>query len=374
MAFQHGKIILLLLILIGNVMLTVGCGFKDIDKRIFVMSLGVDKAEDPEKNYRVTLKLAVPTGSLKEASGGNMYTYVTQESTKMADAIRRLKTQVDKEFDFGHLKSIVIGEQLLQEDLGEVMDMIGRRRDFQRIAWVAVGSPTAEKVIKTEPKSEMAASVALFNFFDDIGVESPYIVSTHFFDLRRKGMEKGIDAAVPVIKVDEKGSRLTVDHAVILHKKKEDVELSSQQTKLYNLLRNNLKKMELLVKKEDYEFMISIDSLHTKYKIITDEGKSPVVKLNIDLTGILEETDRYTNSKELDGLGKVASQYLEKRIEDFLVFSKENHIDPIGFGLRYKATRLHQEDLIKNWEQELYPKLRFDVNVRVGIKSTGVIE
>ncbi|WP_338471965.1 hypothetical protein R4Z10_04150 [Niallia sp. XMNu-256] len=34
--------------------------------------------------------------------------------------------------------------------------------------------------------------------------------------LRRKGIESGIDNAVPVIKVDKKRARLTVDRAIIL--------------------------------------------------------------------------------------------------------------------------------------------------------------
>lgn len=371
--YRKVKFLLLISILIGNSILQTGCGFKDIDKRLFVLAIGVDQAKSEGNQYKVTLKIALPSGSLKDSKGA-MYTYLTKESSKVADAIRSLKNQVDKEFDFGHLKTIVIGKALLNNDISEITDIFLRRRDFQRISFVAVGKPTAEKVLKTEPKSEMAASVSLFNFFSETGVESPYIVTTYLFDLRRKMVEHGFDPVLPIIKVDKKSTKLIVDHSVILSDKVKPMELDSNQTLLYNMMRNNLKKMELLINKEDHEYMISIDSLNSKYKILTPTNQNPVILMNVELKGIIEESDQYINSKELKQLGIHASKEIENAIRDLFVRLQEKKIDPLGFGLRYKATRLHKKDLFAKWEQELYPQLKFDVTVNVGIKSTGIIE
>jgi len=370
---RKAKLVLFALILVGSSLLQTGCGFKDIDKRLFVLGIGVDQAKSKGNRYKVTLKLALPSGSLKESTG-EMYSYLTKESTKIADAIRQLKTQVDKEFDFGHLKTIVIGKELLKSDLSEITDIFLRRRDFQRISWVAIGEPTAEKVLKTEPKSEMPASVALFNFFAETGVESPYIVNTYLFDFRRKMMEHGIDPVLAIMKVDKKRTKMMVNHSVVLAKDKEPLELNPRQTKVFNILRNNLKKAELIIKKEDLEYIISIDSLKTNYKILTSASSGPVIKMNVDLVGIIEESDHYINSKRLTELGDYAGKEVEKWIQDLFLHFQEKKVDPLGFGLRYKATRLHKKNLFTEWEQEVYPNLKLDVTVNVGIKSTGVIE
>ncbi|WP_071393724.1 Ger(x)C family spore germination protein [Bacillus tuaregi] len=367
------KFTFLALVLVGNSLLQTGCGFKDIDKRLFVLAIGVDQAEGKENRYKVTLKLALPSGSLKEATA-TMYTYVTKESTKLADAIRQLKTYVDKEFDFGHLKTIVIGKALMNDDVSEITDMFLRRRDFQRITWVAVGDPTAEKVLKTEPKSEMPASVSLFNLFAETGVESPYIVTTYLFELRRRMKEHGIDPVLPVIQVNKKSTSLIVNHLLILTGRREPLELNPRQTKIYNMLRNNLNKMEIKVKKEDLEYIISIDSLKSNYKIVTSNKSKPVVKMNVDLVGIIEESDQYINGRKLDELGSFAGKEVENWVHDLFTTLQEKNTDPIGFGLRYKATRLHHKDLFSNWKQEIYPNLTLDVKVNVGIKSTGMIE
>lgn len=371
--FRKGKFLLLVLILFGNIALQTGCGFKDIDKRLFVLAIGIDQEEGEEDQYRVTLKLAVPSGSLKESSG-TMYSYLTEDSSNMADAIRKLKSQVDKEFDFGHLKTIVIGEKLLNDDLSAISDIFLRRRDFQRVSWMAVGRPTAEDVLKTEPGTEMPASVVLFNMFSDTGVESPYIVTTHLFDFRRKVLESGISPMLPIVQADEKKTKLLVNHAVVLNDTKEAVELNPRQTKVLNILNNEVDKLGLLIRGEDREFVISVDEVKSKFKILTADHQRTILKMNVDLAGIVEESDEYLKAKELTSLSKQASKEVEKWVRDLLVLLQEKQVDPLGFGLRYRATRLENGGLQKKWEKELYPNMEFDLSVNVDIKSTGVIE
>lgn len=43
-----------------------GCGFKDIDNRLFIIGIGVDPSEKEEGHYKVTLKLSIPVASIKQ--------------------------------------------------------------------------------------------------------------------------------------------------------------------------------------------------------------------------------------------------------------------------------------------------------------------
>lgn len=51
---------LLLYVGIMLLCLTTGCEYKDIDRRIFVVAIGIDSGE--EEDFRVSLKLAIPQG------------------------------------------------------------------------------------------------------------------------------------------------------------------------------------------------------------------------------------------------------------------------------------------------------------------------
>ncbi|WP_121610048.1 Ger(x)C family spore germination protein [Mesobacillus foraminis] len=348
-----------------------GCGFKDIDKRIFVLSIGIDHTDNEKKPFKIILKLAVPSGSLKQS--GTKYTYLTKESESLASAIRLLKTHVDKEIDFGHAKVIVFGEEILHHDLREVMDFFIRRRDIQRVSWVAIGTPTAESILKAEPASEMAGSHALFNLFDQNGVESSYIVSTFLFDFRRRVLERGIDPILPNISSSKDKMKIIVNSSTLLANSKKPLKLTPQETKLYNLMSNNVQRLDLIIKKNKLLYTVSIDSAKTNFKIITKPKHRPVIKMDVTMEGIIEESNQHMDPQKLNLYSKHASKEAEKNITAFLTKLQENGADPLGFGVRYEATRLHTKDTFKEWKK-LYPEMTFDVSVKASIMSTGIVE
>lgn len=369
--FQKVKHALLAIFLVASTFLQSGCAFKDMDKRIFVMAIGIDYSENEEKPYRIVLKLAVPSGEFKKTGG--QYSYLTNESTSLAETLRILKTHVDKEMNLGHAKIIVIGESLLNKDLKEVMDFFLRRSDIQMISWVAVGKPSAESVLRMEPQSESAAIPALFNFFDENGAESAFIVTTYLFDFRRRMLEGGIDPILPVIETNEEQQKLMIKNAVVLANKKEPVTLTSNQTKDYNLLAKNTERLYLKVKRKKFIFSVAIDTTKIKYKILTPANKPPVLKLDVYMAGIIEESIKGLSPKEMDVYSKLASKVAKSHIQKLLNIFQENGVDPLGFGLKYKSARLHNKNINKEWEQ-LYPTLTFDISVNAAIKSTGTIE
>ncbi|MCM3112579.1 Ger(x)C family spore germination protein [Lederbergia lenta] len=368
---RKGKAVFLVFILLLSFLLQTGCAFKDIDKRLFVMGIGVDYTENEKKPYRITLKIALPTGSLKEASNAE-YTYLVKDSNTLAGAIRIMRTHVDKELDFGHARVILFGEKMLGQDLKDVMDFFLRRSDIQLISWVAVGRPTAEKVLKTEPTSEMAASNALFNLFADNSVESAFIVTTFLFDFRRRVLEYGIDPILPILQTNEK-DKVSVNKSIVLISEKRSLELSSRQTKFYNLLANKLEELDLEVKKDDLTLLINIDNTKVKYKIITPDNQNPVLKMDIEMGGVIEESNKTLSSDKLELYNKYANEVSKKRIISLLTLFQEKEVDPLGFGLRYKASRLHTKDTYAEW-QKIYPDLVFEINVKTTIKSTGTIK
>lgn len=369
---KRGKILFLVMVMICSVILSAGCGFKDIDKRIFIVAIGLDHTESETKPYRVILKLAIPSGTAKD-SPGPRYTYLTREAATLAEAVRILKTHIDKELDFGQAKIIVLGEHLLHRDMVEDIDFFLRRRDIQFISWVAVGRPTAEKVLKTEPSSEMAGSNALFNIFSGIGTESGYIITTYLFDFRRRLLEAGIDAIVPIIETDKKKTKFITNKAIIFKDRKEKLELTSDQAKDYNTLSGNAEKVDVKVKKNNLYFTLSVDTVKVKYKILTPANQTPVLKVDVKMEGLVEESKDYLPPDKMDEYGKYASEASKKRIVNFLKLLQKNRVDPLGFGLRYQATRLHTRDTYTEWKQ-IYPRLKFDVSVETAVKSTGTIE
>ena len=350
------KMLSVILLLVIITLLSTSCGFKDIDKRIFIIGVGVDKSDSEENPYRITLKMAAPSGNMKNSPKPE-YTYLTKESRTVSEAVHLLKSHIDKDLDFAHAKVIVFGEKLLDEDMRVLSDFFLRRRDFQQISWVAVGKPTAEDVLKTKPASEVSGANVLFNLFSEVGTNSSNIVSTYLFDFRRQLIEEGLDAVLPIIETDKKRKKMIVNNAFVFKDKKGKVKLNASQSELYNILSNQIKHVTLTIPihdKKDEVFSVFMDNIKTKYQLepLSDHHQY-VVKMNVKMSGIVQESKVRLSPAKTKEYNKAISKEAKKQIQDFLSTMQKNKVDPLGFGLRYQATHLNNQDRADEWKQYL---------------------
>lgn len=352
-------------------LLQAGCAFKDIDKRIFVLAIGIDPSEKVKNGFKVSLKLAKPAGDVKQAISQS-FTYLTYDAKSIAEAIRNMETHVDKTLDMGHNRSIVINKELLSKDLDTFMDYFTRRGDIQMIAYIAVAEKTAEETVSFAPDTEPPATIALYNFFDNTGTESPYVVTTFLFEFRRGVLSKGIDTLLPIIDINEEQKHFEINKSIVIKWAEEPVELTQVQTKYLNSLINDVNQFNYKIEENDQLMMLSIDEVKMKYKIILDEGE-PRIDMKITKVGVVSESTERLNNSHLQKYGKLAEEDIEKKVMDLLTTLQENNVDPFGFGLRYRATRLSRKDLIEEWER-IYSDIKFNVTVNVELKSTGTIE
>ncbi|MGJ7909755.1 Ger(x)C family spore germination protein [Neobacillus sp. LXY-1] len=362
MYLQHVFLILLI-----SVLLT-GCGFKDIDKRFFAVSVGVDPAKNTSKKYLVSLKFAVPSGSRDQPSQMEI---VTQEADSISEAVRIIKTKVDKEIDFSHCKVILFGEKLVKEPGNAGLNYwFTRRRDLQEIAWVAIAKPTAMDVLKVKPKDEQLPSNAMFLALGRDGSETPYVLSEYLFDFKFRLIEKGIDPVLPIIQA--KKNNLEINTVGLFNKSIVKQRLNSEETKILNFIRNEEEKSALWAQKGKVKFIVNTEKVKTKYRIYTPKGKRPYIKMTINVTGNLEESNRKITNSQLSIYEKALEKQLNKDVKQLLVKIHKAGVDPIGFGLRYRSRSFNDQD----WEQwkRIYPQIEFKINSKVQITDTGLIE
>ncbi|MEH7491570.1 Ger(x)C family spore germination protein [Neobacillus niacini] len=344
-----------------------GCGFKDIDKRIFVVSVGVDPAKNSDKKFLVTLKLAIP--NVQEVS--NEFLIIAEEGDTIAEAVRIMKAKVDKELDFSHAKLIVYNEKILKPEIEKnLYYWFIRRRDFQEMSWVAIGKPSAQEVLKLKPKSERLPSNSLFLILGKDGSESAYVIAEFLFDFKKRFSEKGLDPLLPIIEV--KKNIFEIDKVGLLDKKGLKLQLSPKETMILNFFVNEEPKTALKIENGEQSFVIDIQGVKTNYKLMTDSLKQPYIKVDIKLQGRIEEALFDVSNKNLRQYEKMANTFTKKQVRDVLVKLQKSKVDPLGFGLRYRSRHFEKDDW-ETWER-LYPEIKFKVNADVQIKDTGLVE
>ncbi len=352
-------------------LLQAGCAFKDIDKRMFVVGIGLDPSEKVQNGYRVTLKLAKPVGDVKQATAP-VYVYLSEDSKSVADAVHKMETHVDKVLDFAHNRIIMLNKELLTNNVDTYMDFFTRRGDIQLISYVAVAETTAEEVLTFDPESESPASNALYNYFDNTGTESPYVVTTFLFEFRREVLGKGKDTIIPIVSIDEGGTEFVIDKSIVVKPGKKPVELTPLETKDYNSHVNNASGFSYTIDENDMIFVLNLNVIKMKYDIVFDDGP-PRIDMKITKSGVIGESNKRLDIKHLKKYDKIAAEDIEKQVIKLLTKLQENEVDPYGFGLRFRATRLPYEGMMEDWDR-IYSEIEFNVTVNIKLKSTGVIE
>jgi spore germination protein KC len=186
-------------------------------------------------------------------------------------------------------------------------------------------------------------------------------------------LEKGIDPILPVLFTNEEKKRIDVNRSIVVNGHKKRVELNPKQTTIYNLLGNYAERFDVRVKNDDLNFTVAIDTSKVTFDINTESKQKPVIKMDIEMVGIIQEADVDTDSSKLQRYSEATSKNIKKDVLEVLTKLQEEGVDPLGFGVRYKATRLPNSNRNAEWE-ELYPKVTFEVNAKASLKSTGVIE
>ncbi|MFZ5351249.1 MAG: Ger(x)C family spore germination protein [Bacillota bacterium] len=154
--------------------LLTGCWDKvEIEQRLFVLALGVDKIEDEEKSLpkdRYLVSFVSPiVGALQE--GGGESTYHTYKTTGeiFTICLNNLYSRFAKRLSFEHTRTIVFGEELLKEEgiFKEVLDAMGRSHELHKSMYVFVVPGRAEEVFEIKPKYEKLLAMYVTGIADN---------------------------------------------------------------------------------------------------------------------------------------------------------------------------------------------------------------
>ncbi|MFC3798388.1 Ger(x)C family spore germination protein [Cohnella sp. GCM10012308] len=344
-----------------------GCQLKDIDKRYFVVSAGFDYSDNPAAPYRVSLRLALPSSKVEE--GGAMSVVQTVDAASIAEAVRHLKSTVDKELEFGHCREFILGRKLIEKDgIDNSMQWLSRRRDIQSVSNVMIGDPDAYSVVNLKPKSERYPGNSLFLSFGNEGTESANTVTTYLFDLYRRVYETGLDPVLPVASLFRDAYR--IDRAAMLDKQKTRLFLDPDETLLFNMMAFGVDNTILVL--PDKPLNIVLAATHTTSKINLKGGEDPTAVVNVRIEGFLEQSPPHLLEKDWRGLERKMGRHFSEEAEKLLYKIRDAGVDPYGFGLHYLADHHNAKGRWEKWKR-LYPEIRFEVHANVSIQGSGLI-
>jgi len=149
--------------------------------------------------------------------------------------------------------------------------------------------------------------------------------------------------------------------------------LNAEQTRIFNQLVSKHSRFGIRVDEEDVHFSLSVQKYDYSYKISTPSNEKPSINMVVTIKGQVAESDRMLFGRNWEELEESAERAVQKSYLNLLEKIKKNNVDPVGFGLKYIATRRNG---LKDWEQwqKIYPDAQFNIRVNVILENTGEIK
>ncbi|QMV43770.1 Ger(x)C family spore germination protein [Cohnella cholangitidis] len=365
---MKGRITLLFLLLLSLVCAVSGCGFKDIDKRFFVVAMGIDRGSKSD-TYRVTLRLAIPSSKIE--SGETKTEVESFEAPSIAEAVRHLKALVDKELDFGHCRVILFGKPLMEDGVSSPLKWLSRRRDIAMVSFMGMAEPDAFKVLKLHPQSERYPGNALFLTFGSEGTESSFTLTEYLFDWARRQKETGKDGYLPIIRRDTDNNSYRLDRVAFLDKQKLRLCLDPSETQLFNISAMHFDKSVIAVPYQGTRIVLALSQVKSRVSISKDSV--PAVNYFVRAKGFLEESPQNLLEGNIDKIESMLQSNFNSQLEDLLYKIRDAGVDPYGFGLGYLAQHFGRSKEWEHWKRT-YPDVSFRVTSRIVIDKSGLVK
>lgn len=372
--------------IIGVLFLLTSCwSQQDIDERAIVLAVGLDKAAD--NKVEITLQIVKITQASKGNDSKQSEKPIWVNSSKgntVFEAIRNQLVKSNRKPFFGHIRMIVIGEELAKDGIIEVINFFERDHEIRLTPHILIAKGiSAKSVLEAESELEDFPATHLESIIKN-NTANAKLQNTTLIDVLKAMNRPGHDPAVGTIESLEIKKKLTIKDlevkgAAILKEHKLVGFLSPIETRGFLFTQDKVKGTIINIPdpyEKDKEVAVEILRSRGKRDVILEQNK---LKLVIDIKAVgniggQESSMDLSSSDTLSKLEVLTEKRIEKEIKDAInIAQKKYKSDFLAFSrIAHKKYPEYWKNIKSNWI-EVFSSVPIDINVEVKIKRTGLI-
>ncbi|MBB6215574.1 Ger(x)C family germination protein [Anaerosolibacter carboniphilus] len=371
-----------------------GCWDKiEIEQRAFVTSMGIDKfdpkeaekkggvkegqaPEDiPRNRYIVTYRYP-NTGLIAGKGEGKPGYQLSSVGRTLTDVNSEVSTKLGANLFFGHLKLVVIGEDLAEDEelMREVLDYIERNAMIGRKINYMITPGKAKEFLEVEVPQEPAIGLHVRDILEQSMITSQIADADLGYILRALHESKA--AIAP--KISASKEELKVAGAAVLKDYKKVGWLGDMETGAVMFMLGKIKTTEITVTVDKLFIPVTIYNSRTDVRVEERDGQIYAV-FDIENEGelsqhLFEVRGSTYEDAYLQKVAKAVSEKIKRQVENtFIKTQKEYGADVVQIN---EQLRKHKPDLWEkvrdDWEK-IFPQIKVDVNVETKIRRIGVV-
>lgn len=367
-----------LLPVVISLILLSGCWDQvEIENRVYVASIGIDKSKETDnltEKYQVSFAFPNHMGGYGgEVEVTNAFVSTLASDVYMADRV--LATRLNKSVYLGHLRMVLLGEEVAKDPqmLREILDTLERNPLVNRRLHIGIVEGKAADLMQMEPMMEKNLGQLLYDIFErkDQSQRMPYLdLGEVLIRLHNTG-----DSLIPRIVPFEK--EVKVAGASIIKDFKQVGWLGERETAFYSIASGDIQFLIIPIPHIDMIIPMNITDGSTEYEYIETENERKII-IKLEMEGDIE---RFYMNPEEDILDPKINEELQKHAEKLVKegveatmekLQKEFKADVLQLGIYLEKNEPKVwRELKADWE-EIYQDLTIEAEVEVNIRRVGL--
>jgi spore germination protein KC len=365
------------LLLIASLPILPGCWDRmELNEIALIRAIGVDRTEDGQ--IEVTILQAIPVRAGSEAGGGGegkkQQMILTARGITIPEAKSKLQQKMGRRIFSGHQEVIVIGKRMAKTGIQEGLDYFSRHPGFRKDAFVFMTEDSLKEIFETVAPGETTATGTLYKM-----VKLERTVDLTLMRLLQEVSGDAEASSIPVVmKVND--TTLSLDGAAVFRGDKmvEHLDRLAEEGLLW--IRNEFTSRIVNTRLPGERGYVSMEVKRSETELIPKiEGKKPRILLKVTSEGDV----RYNGTRlslyhpsNVDRIARAMERTIRDRIRRTVEkVQKKARADVLGFaGAFHREYPKEWTKLKERWNEQVFPHLDVDIQVRVHIRLPGVID
>lgn len=353
---------------------------QEIEDRAYITAIGIDTIEGKDTGFSITYEYPNLSAFGKAGEGDPRFT-IASEGPTLAEITRQLATRVERDIFFRHLKVVVIGKNVANDQvkLSTILNALDRTPSIGRKTVVLIAEGKAKDVINTEIKENPIIGRFIWDIVQRQDAGGKYYINDIgdlFNNIHRSSM--GLIGRVIPAK-----DQIKLSGSVIINYNKLAGYLDQDDTTSVLILREKIKTDEVTIVRDLGKYIVSyiVKEFKVEKNIKVVDGD---IKFTYDIEseGYLEEyLDPKSVTGDIDILDskkiKEIENQINKEIESKLLKTIHKLQNELGSDVLKIEDYISKKEpqvwkqVEDNWDEE-FKKIDFTVNVDSKIRRVGM--
>lgn len=371
---------------------------RELNQLAIAVAVGIDKVDD---DYMVSAQVVVPSEmSANGGTGGSQVTLFTMRGETVYEAFRKMTKESPRKIYPGHLRMLILGEELAQDGISEALDLFSRDYEIRPDFFVAVSKEISAAellnvttTIESIPANDMFQSLSVSEeaWAGTKSINLDELLSNMISDGKEVAItgiqligDPEVGASLQNLETIKPAAILRYDHLAVFKGDKLVGWLNELETVTYNYLSNTVKTTVRAVAcpndgkatPDGGKATIEIMKSKAEVKGNVNNGK-PEININVKVQGNIGSVSCKVQLNDLKTIAEFEKSYeeLAEKIgkEAIESIQKQYQADIFGFGeVIHRSNPKEWKQLKENWDEE-FSNLTTNLKVDMKIHRTGTI-